>query len=118
MYCLPRLNLVRAALAVGSVVLVSVLVDAFWIAPLFAHASSEMIPILRTTFDQTRRHLITEELYPYALLSLGALLVMRKPAEQRQRSFVLALFALVILLAVIMLGIHVVLIDQPPGFPD
>lgn len=109
---IARLNLIRAALAVGSVVLVSVLVDAFWVVPLFAHASSEMIPILRTTFDQTRRHLITEELYPYALLSLGALLVVRKPAELRQRAFVLALFALVILLAVVMLGIHVVLIDQ------
>ncbi len=107
-----RLNLLRAGFAVVSAVVMAVLLDAFWLVPLVMYASSEMVPILRTTFDQTRRFLTDAELYLLAFLGLGSLLYFRSGSDRQQRDFVITLLVLVVVLAAAMVAIHFVLIDS------
>lgn len=107
-----RLPLVNISVRVVGVIAGALMLDAFWLAPLLAHSSSQMIPLLRTTFDQTWRELTAPGLYPFALLALVGLSIVRETLPTAQRAFILALAALVFLLGAFMLAVHVVLIDS------
>lgn len=87
-------------------------IDAFWLLPLFARSSIEMIPVIRSTLDQTLRVMLDGMLLPYVLLALPMLLAVRREADRGKRAIVLALFGLALVSAVVMAGAHVILVNQ------
>jgi hypothetical protein len=107
-----RLPIVRAGLRVLIVIVSALALDAFWLAPLFAHSSTEMIPVIRSTLDQTWRVMTDAWLLPYVLLALPMLPVLRRERDPGKRTVVIMLLALPFLLAGVILGTHVVLINQ------
>lgn len=100
--------LLRLALVVGG----ALALDAFWIFPLFVHSSASMIPLLRSTLDQTW-HLMTDTwLIPYVFLAFFAILRLRREKQKEQQVFLVTLAALFFVVPLAMLGVHVILIDR------
>jgi len=113
---LRRLPILRAGMRVGAIVLVAAALDAFWLAPLFAHASGAMIPMLRATRDQTWHILTDGALMPFALLALFSLLRWRRDRAPQPRAVLAALLTLVFALPMGMQIAHIVLIEQRQFF--
>jgi hypothetical protein len=109
---LRRLPLLRAGARLFAIVGFAAALDAFWLAPLFAHSSSAMIPLLRATLDQTWRILTDASLLPYAVLALFAMLYFRRESNSTRRTVIAVLIALFFVLAGTMLAAHAILIDQ------
>lgn len=107
-----RLPLARAAARGFIVIAIGCALDAFWLAPLFAHSSSAMIPVLRATFDQTWAILSDAILLPYVVLGLPVWVRVWRERDQTRRALQIVLLALPIILGASMLILHRVLIEQ------
>lgn len=111
-FLVRRLPFVRVSVRLLGIVLASLLIDMFWIAPLFAYSSTVMIPIIRSTLDQTWRLLIDESLLPYAILVLPALWRLRREEDPRKRSILIMLFVLLFIVSLFMLADYWILIER------
>ena len=107
-----RLSPARAFVQIAGIVLSALVLDAFWIVPLFTHAGSAMIPHISATFDQTWRLLIDTALLPYAFLALAVIMRVRREADATRRAFLIVLLILPIFLAAIMLAWHALFIER------
>ncbi len=107
-----RLPLMRSAARLALVVIVALALDAFWLAPLIAHASTQMIPLIRSTLDQTWHILTDAALLPYALLAALALVRAWRERDATRRAVIIALGALCGTFGVTMLGTHALLIER------
>lgn len=86
--------------------------DAFWLAPLAAHSSTAMVPVIRATLDQTWRVITDGSLLPYALLAVPVVWRIARENDSARRAAMITLIGLPFLLGAAMLGTHVVLIDR------
>lgn len=107
-----RLPLLHSAARLATVVIIALALDAFWLAPLIAHASTQMIPLIRSTLDQTWRILTDVALLPYAFLALLALARAWRERDATRRAVIIALAALCGASGVAMLGTHALLIER------
>lgn len=113
-----RLPLFQAFCRLGVIIMCALALDAFWLVPLFAYSSTAMIPVIRSTLDQTWRIMTDSFLLPYALFALIAVgRIWRERISQcaavRQRSAVLiVLLVAPVSLGAAMLVTHAVLIER------
>ncbi len=107
-----RLPLLRSIGRLGVLVVPALMLDGFWLLPLFAHSSTAMIPLVRATLDQTWRLLTDPALAPFALLALPAVARARSEQDAGKRAILLVLTALPVALGVTMLGVHITLIER------
>ncbi|MBI5301927.1 MAG: hypothetical protein HY868_07305 [Chloroflexi bacterium] len=111
-----RLPRVPSAMQMIALVACAAALDAFWLAPLFAHSSGAMVPMLRATLDQTWRILTDASLAPFAVLALFALGRVRRERDVQSRVVILVVLALPFVLAGGMLVAHLVLIEPQRFF--
>jgi hypothetical protein len=107
-----RLPMLRAIARLSAIIAIGCALNAFWLAPLLAHSSSAMLPVLRATFDQTWAILSDAILLPYAILALPMLVCVWRKQDQARRAIPIVLIALPMILGASMLTIHRVLIEQ------
>lgn len=107
-----RLPLRRSSVRLGILVVAGCALDAFWVIPLFAHSSTNVLPIIRATLDQTWRYLTEETIRPYFLLALAALPRLWQEKDPARRALLCVLFTLPPLIAMVTVVDHVILIQQ------
>lgn len=107
-----RLPPIRTSTRLLALVFFATALDAFWLAPLLAHSSTEMITYIRATFDQTWRQLTDESLWPYVLFALPALIRAWREQDSRHRAILVVFLTLAIAVSAAMLSIYVILIER------
>ncbi len=106
-----RLPILASGIRLAIVVLIASALDAFWLAPLLAYSSNEMIPLIRGTLDQSWHLIVDPQLVPYVILAIPALVRAVREQDPRRRALLIVLVALPVGLSFGMLGLHVILID-------
>ncbi len=107
-----RLPLLPSIARVALVVVLALALDAFWLAPLVAYSSAQMIPLIRSTLDQTW-HIITDaSLLPYAVFAVMAFIGAWRERDASRRAVIIALVALCLAFGTAMLGLHALVITQ------
>jgi len=107
-----RLALWRSVLQLGGVFALALAIDAFWLLPLIVHTFSEMVPLIRSTFDQTWRLLTDAMLVPYVLFTLPIAIKIRREQISTRRAVSIVLIVLLIAVGSAMLSAHTILLER------
>jgi hypothetical protein len=113
LYILFRpLPLRRSCLRLFILIVAAFALDAFWTVPVLAHSSTNVVPIIRATLDQTWRHLTDQAMQPYVLLALATLPRLWREKDPARRAVMCALAALVPVIAAGAIADHAIVINQ------
>ncbi|MBI3538008.1 MAG: hypothetical protein HY070_10680 [Chloroflexi bacterium] len=107
-----RISLARAGARLLLIFLPAALLDAFWLMPLMAHSSTEMIPVIRSTWDQTWRLLTDNSLLVYAFFAIVTLARARHEQDPLRRSVLWTLFGLLLIIPALITADYLFLIER------
>jgi hypothetical protein len=88
----------RRAVVLGGVLGLGAAIDAFWLVPLVEHTPANMIPVIRTTLDQTWRLVTDSTLEPYGFAALFSLLRLSRETDPSRKTFLMSLFLLPVIM--------------------
>lgn len=107
-----RLPLLHNAMQLLKVIFLASALAAFWLIPLAVYSSTAMVPVIRSTLDQTWHLLTDQTLLPYVLLALPTVVRAWHEQDPLRRGVLCVLLALPPVLGATMILTHLVLINR------